>query len=360
MIKTGHKIKLLIFVPTLECGGVERNVSIICNNLDTSRYDVTLAVLNNANQFFRIKNPDIKLINLEIKNVRKSLFRILSISRKIRPDIILTTANHLNLLFGIFKWMFPARIKIIARESSIVSVNTQRTWHPAVYHWLLRVFYKQIDFIVCQSKYMQFDLVENYNIKIGKTSIIPNAAIKAELKTGNYVPGRTVNLITVTRLSKDKGIDRLIRAVTRLNIPFRLTVIGEGYMREPLQKLINELSLDSCVFLVGRDGNPFSLVPNPDLFLMVSYYEGFPNAMLEALTAGIPVVAFDAPGGIAELLENYENGILVKDNDEQKFADAIVEALNMNFNREKIREKILDKFNIENIMKQWYDLFEMS
>jgi len=351
------KVKLLIVVPTLECGGVERNVAIICNNMDTAKYDVTLAVLNNANQFFKITNQDVKLVNLQIANVRKSLFRILRLSKKIRPDIILTTANHLNLFFGIFKWLFPKRIKIIARESSIVSINTQRTWNPVVYHWLLRVFYKKINMVVCQSKHMQDDLVANYNIKIGRTCIIHNAIIPASINPAPSTQEPYANLITVARLSKDKGLDRLIKAVSLLKIPYRFTIIGEGYMRQPLQELINELSLQQYVFLAGRNEQPFTQVQNPDLFLMGSYYEGFPNAMLEAISLGIPVVAFNAPGGIAELMINNENGILVESSDERSFVDAIQKALDSKFDKTKIRDEALKRFNIDKIMKQWYELF---
>ncbi len=358
MIPPVSKVKLLIVVPTLECGGLERNTAIIANNVDTSKYDVTLAVLNNANQFFRITNPYVKLIDLQIVNVRKSLFQILKLSRKTRPDIILSTANHLNLYFGIFKWLYPKRIKIIARESSIVSINTQRSWNPIVYHWLLRVFYKNIDVIICQSKYMQNDLVSNYNIRKEKTRIIQNAVIQPELAEETNSPAAFVKLITVARLSKEKGLDRLIRAVSFLKIPYRFIIIGEGEMRNQLQELINGLSLQHHVFLTGSRALPYKEVPSPDLFLMGSYYEGFPNAMLEATAAGIPVVAFNAPGGIAEQIVNFENGILVEGNDEKAFAEAIQQALNFDFDKKKIRETALKRFNVDVIMKEWDKLFE--
>ncbi len=352
------KIKLLIVVPTLECGGLERNVAMICNNMDTTKYDVTLVVVNNINQFFKITNKDIKLIDLKIANVRKSLFQILKLSRKIRPDIILSTANHLNLLFGIFKRLFPKRIRIIARESSIVSINTQRSWNPVIYHWLLRVFYKNIDIIICQSKYMQDDLVSNYNIRINKTRIINNAIFRPEYKNEPNSPAAFAKLITVARLSKEKGLDRLIRAVSHLKIPYRFVIIGEGEMRNKLQEIINNLSLQQHVFLTGSRLEPYKEVPSPDLFLMGSYYEGFPNAMLEATAAGIPVVAFNAPGGITEQIVNYENGILVEGNDELVFAEAIQKALDFNFDNNKIQEIALKRFNIDAIMKKWYELFE--
>ena len=358
MIKPTIKIKLLIVVPTLECGGLERNVSTICNNLDTSKYDVTLAVLNNANQFFKITNPDVKLIDLHIVHVRDSLFRILKLTKKIKPDILLSTANHLNLFIAIFKWLFPKRIKIIARESSIVSINTQRSWNPTLYHWLLRRFYKKIDMVICQSKYMQDDLVTNYNIKIGKTHIIYNAVIRPEIKVDPHSPAAFARLITIARLSKEKGLDRLIKAVSHLTIPYRFMIIGEGEMRNSLQELINERKLQQQIILTGSRDKPFADVPYPDLFLMGSYYEGFPNAMLEAIAAGIPVVAFNAPGGIAELVVNYENGLLVEGSDGKAFAEAIQKALDFKFDKKKIQEFALKRFNVDAIMGEWDKLFQ--
>ncbi len=346
----------MIVVPTLECGGLERNVAILCNNIDNEQFDVTLVVINNVKQFFPITNPGVKLIDLRITNVRKSLFSILKLSRKIKPAIILTTANHLNLLFAMFKWLFPKNIKIIARESSIVSINTQHSWNPRLFNSLLRNFYKRLDMIVCQSRYMQQDLVKNYAVNLDRTCIIYNAVT---------IPGQIVSssnkaeaeLITVGRLSKEKGMDRLIRAVAHLKIPFRFTIIGDGHMRDELQKLINDLSLEQKVFLAGSSDRPFSMIANPDLFLMGSHYEGFPNAMLEASALGIPVVAFNAPGGIAELIVNEENGILVDSDSEQEFAKAIQRALSHGFNNKRIQESTLKRFNIEAVMTQWYELF---
>ena len=350
--------KILIVVPTLECGGLERNVSIICNNIDSSKYDVTLAVLNNSNPFFTITNPGINVIDLGIKNVRKSLLAIVKLSKKINPDIILTTANHLNLYLSMFKWMFPKRIKLIARESSIVSINTEQAPFPKLYHWLLRRFYKNTDLIICQSEFMRTDLLMHYHIPESKMRIIYNSVNPPLTKVDEQNENTTVQLITVARLSAEKGLDRLIRAVSHIKIPYRFTIIGEGNKRAALQDLINSLSLQQKVFLAGNYENPFAVVSAPSLFLMGSHYEGFPNAMLEALAAGIPVVAFNAPGGIKELLVNNENGILVESNDEKVFAEAVTKALKFPFNREKIKASTLERFNINTIMKQWYDIFD--
>ncbi len=328
--------------------------------MDTGRYDVTLAVLNNARPFFQITNPGVKLVDLHIANVRKSLFAILKLAKQIRPSIILTTANHLNLYLAIFKWMFPKNIKIIARESSIVSVNTDRAPLPWLYHWLLRKFYKNIDLIICQSDYMRSDLAKNYKMPAEKMQIIYNAVAIPEVNTSDKTETSPAKLITVARLSKEKGIDRLIRAVSLLKIPYHFTIVGEGDQRAALQDQINASSLQQHISLAGGNEKPFTIVPNPDLFLMGSYYEGFPNAMLEAVAAGIPVVAFNAPGGIAELLVNNENGFLVPDDDVTAFAAAIEKALDHSFDKEKIKQITAQRFNINAVMQKWYKVFDGS
>ncbi len=292
-----------------------------------------------------------------IANVRKSLFAILKLSRELKPAIIFTTANHLNLFVAMFRWMFPKKVKVIARESSIVSVNTQRTWNPQLYHWLLRRFYRKIDLIICQSEYMRQDLLKNYHIKKAKTRVIYNPVTAPKL-SNDEKKSSCAKLVTVARLSEEKGLDRLIRSVAKLTIPCHFTIVGEGSKRPALEKLIRDMNLREKVTLAGSNTDPFTVVTQPDIFLMGSYYEGFPNAMLEALAGGIPVVAFNAPGGISELLTDGVNGILVNGGDETTFAEAIEKAINSNFNRNAIRDKTLTRFDINVIMNDWYEVLK--
>ena len=127
-------------------------------------------------------------------------------------------------------------------------------------------------------------------------------------------------------------------------------------MRSQLESLIKELALQDKVSLAGSSISPFSAIKNPDLFLMGSHYEGFPNVLLEANALGIPVVAFNAPGGIAEVIHEPENGLLVEDGNEQAFANAIKKALLIDFNRGAIRNKTIEQYAPGKIMQQWESL----
>ncbi len=352
-----HKIKILIFTPSLECGGSEKYVSVLCNNINTEKFAVTLAVLNNTNQFYQISNPAIKVIDLKKNRVLYSFFKIRNTVIQIQPDIIFSNANHLNLYFAIFKNFLAPKITIIARESSIVSINSKRAEWPLLYNGLVRHFYKRLHCIICQSQYMQQDLVTHYNIQKEKTSVISNAVEKNILPTQAPQPRK---FITVARLSEEKGIERIIRSVAKLSIPFSYYIIGDGPEREKLNALTDSLQMQNNIFFEGKKKEPYRGMEDASLFLMGSYYEGFPNSLLEAGALGIPVVVFDAPGGIKEIIKDGENGYLVKDNDEGAFAFAIEKAINTNFNRDKIAAATLTKYSISETIKKTEALFTAS
>ena len=348
-----HKIKLLIFTPTLQCGGSEKFVSSLCNNINTEIFSVYLVVLDNTKAFYKIKNPAVEMIDLKEQRVLFSLFKLKNVIRNHQPDIIFTTANHLNLYFAILRRVFPKKIKFVARESSIVSINSRKAKMPALYNWLVKKYYNRFDFIICQSTYMQQDLTCNYNISSGKTAVIYNAVdiVLHNTSAVNTTAVKKNKFISVARLSEEKGIERLIHAVGLLSMPFQFYIVGEGNKRNTLQNLINELQLQDKIFLSGEKEDPFKGMQDADLFLMGSYYEGFPNVLLEAGALGIPIIAFNAPGGITEII-SAENGVLVDDNDILGFAAAIKLALATEFNRNRIIENTQKQFSVKIIVPQ--------
>jgi len=355
--KTG--IRLLIITPTLECGGSEKFVSLVCEHINTDIFSVCLVVVNNADPFYKIKNPAVEVIDLKKNRVLFSLSAIKKVVKLFKPDIIFSTANHLNLYLAIFKNQFSGNIKFIAREASIVSINSKQAKMPVLYNGLIKKYYRRFDVIICQSAYMQQDLVKRYHIPADKAMVIHNAT--EEVLHTPVQPEQNsehgYKFITIARLSEEKGIERLIHAVGLLSIPFVYNIIGEGSKREELQTLIEELQLSNKVFLVGQKNDPFNDMKDADLFLMGSYYEGFPNVLLEAGAHGLPVVAFNVPGGISEIITEGENGLLVEDNDIIAFGVAIKKALANKFDRDQIIETTKKRFSVNNMMAAMENTF---
>ena len=358
--KNETRVRLLIITSSLECGGSEKFVSLVCNYIDTDKFVVCLVVVNNTQPFYEIKNAAIEIVDLKKDRVLFSISAIKMAIKIFKPGIIFSTANHLNLYLAIFKNQFDAKIKFIAREASIVSINSRQAKMPALYSWLIKKYYNRFDSIICQSAYMQQDLIRNYQKSADKTVVIHNATL--DVSTNKILPkvknGKTeYKFITIARLSEEKGIERLIHAVGLLTIPFNYYIIGEGNKRGELQKLIDDLQLQDKVFLAGQKSEPFNGMEDADLFLMGSYYEGFPNVLLEAGAHGMPVVAFNVPGGIAEIITANENGILVDDNDLIAFASAINKAITTDFDRDKIIETTKKRFSVTSMMHALDNIF---
>jgi len=355
-----QKIKLCIIVPNLQCGGSEKFISILCNHINTAVFEVELFILDGEAIFFQITNPSVKIVRLQIKNVRKSLPAILNIIKKSNPDLLFIAANHLNIFVCVFKFLFPKKLKLITRESSIVSINNKRSKYGELYEKLVKTFYKNVDFIFCQSDYMQNDLIKNYKIKKEKTIVIYNPVeevITTEISTRFSVSEH--KFLTVGRLSAEKGIERILRALSLLTIDFKYYIIGSGKEKNKLSHLIHELNLTDKVFFEEEKHDPYQNMSNADLFLLGSYYEGLPNVLLEAGMLGIPVVVYNSPGGISEIIVDGSNGFLANaDVSDKVFADTIARAVNYKFNKKKIIQMTKDKFSANKIISQIENSFK--
>src|SRR6187549_2091175 len=95
--KTETRIKIVLITPTLDCGGAERFVSMFCDHINTEVFSVCLVVVNNARPFYTISNPGIEIIDLKKERVLFSLHAIKAVVKKHKPNIIFSTANHLNV-----------------------------------------------------------------------------------------------------------------------------------------------------------------------------------------------------------------------------------------------------------------------
>ncbi len=285
--------------------------------------------------------------------------KILQKIKKAQPHIVYSTANHLNLLLAIFKVALPKTTKFIAWETSIVSVNHTFSAYPTFYNFLLKTFYKKIPLVVCQSNFMQQDLITNYKLTAKQTTVIYTGVGEVNTIIAN-TKNTKPHFLTVARLSPEKGIDKILKALSLVTFDFTYTIIGDGSERENLQKLVKQYKVENKVIFTGQRQNPFATITKINLFLMASSYEGFPTTLLEATSYGIPIVAYNAPGGIAEIIEDGVNGFLVNENNATAFAKTIEKAMNYNFDNKKIQQQTQVKFALQNSIQQLQNLFISS
>lgn len=349
------KIKLVIAVPSLACGGLEKNTAFLANNLNQKKFSVTVMVINNSNPFYTINKNKVRLIDLAAPGARKAMKVLIAKVNEINPDILLSASNHLNLLCAMQKSKFPRQMKLIARESSIVSRNVKYGKYPWLYNILLRKYYKKTDLIICQSEYMKADLKEHYGISEEKLKVINNA-VEMPDPPSTHIPSHTV-FLSVGRLRPEKGFEDMLRAVAKLTVPYKLHIVGDGPQKEKLKSLAQQLGIQNNLVFYGDMKNPFRIHEKPQLFLLTSQYEGFPNAVLEAGTLGIPAIAYNAPGGLSEIIKEGENGFLVSPREPEVFAKYIERGIQHPFQSEEIKQHTLSKFSSEKILRKWESLF---
>ena len=199
--------------------------------------------------------------------------------------------------------------------------------------------------------------IKDYFEEIGckRVELIPNGIDLKRFEGLERKPHQGFVVMTVARLEKVKGIEYLIKAVKNFQFPisnFQLLVIGDGSERKNLEKLIGERNLANKVKLLGFKENAASYLDLFDIFTLTSVKEGLPYTILEAGLAGLPVIASDV-GGVGEIIENNESGILVG----PKNVEQIVEALNLLVENKELRKKFGE--NLKKTVERKFSLKQM-
>ncbi len=352
---------ILFIMPKLDGGGAERVLVNIINHLDRDIFSISLLLFNSDGSLIDTIKNDIKIYTLNSKSTIKGLPHLFKKIYRLKPDIIFSGIGNLNLYLSIFipivKLILP-NTTFIARQASILTLNNAQEKSPRLYEWLYKRVYKNYNIVICQSIYMQRDLIENYNFPKDKSVVINNPIDIDSLERLAeekivYPFNNSIRLIHIGQLRYEKRQDLLLKAFCKLDSRYSLTIIGDGVEREELKILASKLKISNRVAFLGYKKNPYSYLKEADIFLLTSEYEGFPNVLLEANLFGLPVVSFNSIGGVSEIIKDKKNGILVPQKDIDLFATAIKNIDIKNFNRDKIIEETKKKYNIDLIITKY-------
>lgn len=351
------KTKILFILPTLKAGGAERVITTIGGKLDKSKYDCTL-IVGGHEKDSSYDTSSFETIFLNKSRILNTIPDLYSHIRKKQPDIVLGSISHVNRVLAMFSILFP-KIIFVGREASVQGVmNTfstvKRKFNP--FKYFFENYFKYLDAIICQSADMMEDIKSITNVNQKKIHIINNPISRSiKLKNSKQIR-KTKKLITVGRLSKEKGHARILELLTKIDFSFEYTIIGDGQEKDYILNQANSLGIAGNIIHIPYTNEVDKYLLQSDIFLQGSFVEGFPNALLESSVAGIPSIAFNAPGGTKEIIEEGINGFIVENDLE------FIEKLNMalfetNWNPKKIQKTVQDKFNLEKIVSQYTHLF---
>ncbi len=357
------KKKIMFVMPSLQGGGAERVMLTLMKHIDKDKF-IPIFVLNKKEgKLLEYLPNDIEVIDLNANQARYAIFKIAKKIKEIKPDIVFSTLGHLNLLIALIRPFYSKKIKFISRESNTVSLENKVEKYPRIFDFLYKNIYSNFDLIITQSKYMKSDLIKNFGIKKDKIITIYNPVDIQNILEKKAKPLEKplekdkINLIAVGRLASQKGFDILIDAMAHLDERFHLNILGEGDDEMELKKQIKTLGLDERISMLGFQQNPYAFINRSDFFILSSRYEGLPNVVLESYVMGKPCIAFDMPGGTAEIVVDGKSGVLVKEFTALALADAIKKAVKINFDKDFIYNFCKEKFSVGKIVKEYENNF---
>jgi len=364
-----NKVKVIFFLGALGGGGAERVASNLMKYLDRNRFDISLvlcedevaySIPNDVKKYVLLRNKKKRVFNHFIKILK--LYRILI---KEKPDVILSFMEYPNIINVLFKYIIPFR-----NIKHLISVRiVESRFYPRKYWRFLKFFYSKADIIICVSNDVVKDLIENFNIQKNKMIVIYNPvclkdieALKNEEIYEIWFKNNNPKIISVGRLTEQKGYDYLLRAfkiVMEKGITADLIILGEGD-KKTIENLAKDLKVEEHVILPGFQRNPFKFISKSDIFVLSSLYEGFPNALIEAMACNVPVIATRCPSGPEEIITDGVNGLLVPVKDEKALAEAIIDLLKNKTKAEKLAKagrKRVEDFDINTIVKKYECVF---
>ena len=308
------KKKILFVIPKLDRGGAERVVLTLLKNLDRKQFELHLALIARAGKWCNKIPDNVTVHSLEAGQVRKGLFQLVLLILRLNPDTIFSTVKEANLSTCFIKTVFFPKINLVIRETNPLSSELgDKSKMPKLWHPIYRNFYPRANSIICLAQFISQDLQQHFSIPIGKMVCIPNPIDidkinKTAEQSNNPFIGKGVgpHIVTAGRLVHQKGIDRLLKAFPKLlelKENAKLWILGEGPLEFKYKRLRDSIGLKDCVHFPGFQENIYAWFKHADLFILPSRYEGMPNALLEAMACGCPVVAIEHPGGTREIME---------------------------------------------------------
>lgn len=345
--------KIMFYINAIHNGGAERVMVNLSKYFSLNNYD-TVLVTSFRDTWEYSLSADVKRITLEEEEIKQSrIKRNISRIKKLRqvckdekPDILISFMEEPN-----FRAIIATRGLSI---KTLVSVRNDpyKEYAGKVGKIVGKIILPMADGCVFQTS----EAKEWFPKKLQNKSKIIYNAVKEEFYQIDRKPNRG-EIVTCGRLEEQKNHANLINAFSEIikDYPYTsLKIYGEGSLKKELQKQIDSLGLEKKAFLMGQTNDVANVLQTADLFVLSSNYEGMPNALMEAMAAGVSCISTDCPcGGPRELLKEIEDKALVPVDDVSALAEKIKDYMGTVGEQNFKMKMIAEKFKPDIINEQW-------
>lgn len=370
-----RKIKLLFFHFDLGDGGAERVLVNLLNGLDKNKYEITLRTIFSGGINRDLLDSSIRFIPLFNRNAIKGMRLLL----KLIPTWLiykLLIKEKYDIEIAYIEGIPTRIISASSNRNKFAWIHTTADYSRS----LESAFLSNKDFLSSYNKYKKIAFVSN-KAKIDFEKVYPDIVTPKEVihNVNNYrdikkkalldlpfpINQEILNLCSIGRLMKNKGIDRLIEALSILKQEgyrnWHLYIVGKGEEELNLKKLAQELFVSDEISFLGFLENPYSVLSKMDLMICSSFHEGFSTAATEAVVLGIPVLSTDC-AGMEEIFEDGKSGFLV-DNSKDGLINGLKKYFKLNTQeREALKIEALkrgDLFQAEAALKDFESFIEI-
>lgn len=362
------KTNLYFFLARFGYGGAGNSVYRLCKSLNKKKFNINVICLNSCAYEKNLKKDNIKLYKIKSNRALFSIFKLNKLFKSIlnndEKNIFISNINYTNLLCALFlnKRLFQKLIAIERTPFKELEIYFSKVdfLKKKLINYLTYFYYKKFDKIICNSKYMATYLKKKYNYN-SITIYPPSIQYFGNFNKKKYNNTKKILITTVCRLSKEKSIQEIIYAIDLLGDKnLQLNIIGKGPEEKFLKNLVKKLNLRESIKFYGHKTNVNKYLIKSNLYINCSYFEGFPNSVVEAANLGIPVIASQSHGGINEILLNGKCGTIYSKG--YKNLASKIKKFSKNpktfIDKAKMAKKNILRFNILNHKKKFENLLK--
>ncbi len=364
-----EKIHIAFLVHTYGFGGLENMVTNLVNHIDPNRFKSTIvsfAPLKALSNRVDVNRVQVISLNKKGGNNPLLIYKIYLLLKKVGPDIV-QTHNWGTAAEGIL----GAKL---ARVPGIVHAERGTIEEKKSNIVLQRFLWGFTDQVLSVSKAHRQKMTNIIGFPLKKIKAIvngvdterfyPNPGIKVETRKKLGLKKNSLCIGTVGSLRPVKNHSLLVNACKAILPHFddvEVLIVGEGPLESQLKQEVKTFGFSGKIHFAGIQPNIPEVLNALDIFVLTSLSEGMPNVVLEAMACGIPVLATSV-GGVPEIIENGQNGILVASEDKSNLIQAITELLNDQDKRCAIgmegRKKVLSEFSLKKMVSEYQVLYE--